>query len=904
MTNNNKVIRHAFRLLALPAVLSASLAASGQNTGGQTAKVYDEGSCFYCGYACVKKGDHYLYIDSTGKEVFDTILNGQLSSLRQRYDTSSDEGTESESRLPDDYLMIAKQGKLGILTMDGKMLLPPVYDSIDFRPGTSWKLKKGDKKSIFTAKAGIMLPFKFDEVWNMDGTYYNVVQGGKWGVYNRTTDKLVIPCIYEDMDYCYGCEAKGDYVFAKKNGKWGVVDLQNKVLLDFDYDHQHMQMRSDEWVFCLLKDGVPRSINLKTGENRPVSNARAPEDQTEKMAGGYIRKEKDGKWGMLNSAGKLIYDYQYDFIRYDSDEVDGYYLPAPYVALRKDDRCGVGDTAGNIIIPVVHSDWVFNIDSFFVGRKDGLDILYNAKGKQVIAGGFESIDEKSLSFHRRKSARKIILLKKGGKYGMYNGATGVFTPPKYDDIIVGLQMDWTDSVYAAIRMNTADGQYKQGLLDIRTGKELLPAVYTTFNTSDKDHENIVVCDDSLYGVFNLKAGRFTIPVTSGYISLLELPKLIKVQTGGHMGLTDPATGEIICPPVYDDIYLINPKRYLLVKDTADRHPYVIFNNEDLSLHPLPYKEVGFNYSKDVLVVSTDNEGDTSRHAMLYDPLSFRVLEGDYSKGGYPAAIGAFYQGRASFLKNGKYGFLDTRGRVIQPPVYDLVSGFSDGLALVMQLSKTSGSGDKYYTYGVLDTTGKLLVPVKYDFIQNATTEDYFGNSDFINLYQLKERQSEVSEAKAVGNKGDILNNYVVSSSIYSDADLYYLGLAKKDGTVILPPVYDRILFQRDGAYILVKKHNLFGVFDLNGRQILPVNFDDLLLNQSVVYESKSVFDFPLLIKKENKTPAGKGDRSNQKTDNSPASWQYLDRYGKPLSHFNIMVKGPMAYLPQNARGLF
>ena len=38
------------------------------------------------------------------------------------------------------------------------------------------------------------------------------------------------------------------YVYAQQNGKWGVMDWNEKVLVPFKYEHAHWNMRSDNWV--------------------------------------------------------------------------------------------------------------------------------------------------------------------------------------------------------------------------------------------------------------------------------------------------------------------------------------------------------------------------------------------------------------------------------------------------------------------------------------------------------------------------------------------------------------------------------------------------------------------------------------------------------------------------------
>lgn len=902
-------------------------------------KIYDEGSGFFNGYACLRDGDRYFYIDSTGAVAFDSILNGYLTDMRrglmddpaEKTAGGANEGAVKAARLPDQVLLISKNGKKGVLSLEGKMLLAPKYDKIDLRMRKYWKATQNGKQSLYTATEGFILPFEFNEVWDMDGSYFNVVKAGKWGVYNRITKKLVVPCIYEDMDYCYGCAEKGDYVFAKKDGKWGIINFQGEELLPFAYDHEHSMMRSDEWVFCLQKDGVPLSINLKTGENRPVPSKTAKTDQREDMADGFVRQEKKEGWGMLNSAGKLIYDYVYDFIRYDADEPDGYYLPAPYVALRKNNLCGVGDTAGHIIIPTVHKEWIYNLDSFFVGRKDSLELLYDLRGRQIIPEGFNNIGRKSLKISRDSTVGHILMLRRGKKYGFYNGATGAYIPPKYDKIDVGYQNSWADTALVAVHLNGPDGQYKMGLVDVKTGREVLAPIYSGFESYNTQPGKIAVRKDSLYGIFDTRLDSFIIAVESKYFSLMAGANAVRVEIGAHFGLRDLHTGAELCAPIYDYIQPINQTLYMLVRhSTPGSNQYAIYNTENQQITQLPYKKIADGRARDRLLVLDDNK------ARLFDPVKNQIIQGPYSENGFPESIGVFKNGLAFFVRDGKYGFMDTNGQLIQPAIYDKVSTFKDGIAIVMQQVDNNHLRMTNYKYGLIDSSGKKLLPLDYDFVLNTDLSSYFNQKSFINLFRLKEQSSVAKEGTdyIVGRPeaGKNRQGKPVVANYDSYPQLYDKGLATTHGSVILPPAYDEIYLNNIAPYILVNKNDLYGITDINGKTIIPVHYADILLDQGLsnyIYSPNVAFSFPILLKSagagkrlhkgDQKRRGGRagqteqGEQGRQKPvppkqanqgQDAVQLWQYLDAAGKPLKVNDIRVRAPMLEFRHIIRGLF
>src|SRR6185436_6374714 len=59
-------------------------------------------------------------------------------------------------------------------------------------------------------------------------------------------------------------------------------------------------------------------------------------------------------------------------------------------------------------------------------------------------------------------------------------------------------------------------------------------------------------------------------------------------------------------------------------------------------------------------------------------------------------------------KDGKSGFIDLTGKVVIPPQFDSVSGFSEGLALATR------NGRKFF----IDTNGKTAFEARFDIVNN------------------------------------------------------------------------------------------------------------------------------------------------------------------------------------------
>lgn len=86
-------------------------------------------------------------------------------------------------------------------------------------------------------------------------------------------------------------------------------------------------------------------------------------------------------------------------------------------------------------------------------------------------------------------------------------------------------------------------------------------------------------------------------------------------------------------------------------------------------------------------------------------------------------VGDFYQGIATFKKDGLWGYLNEQGDVIAPAKYDFAYPFMEGRAKVNYMGK----------YGYIDQKGKLVIPTKFDqagAFRDGKTTASIGDQEF------------------------------------------------------------------------------------------------------------------------------------------------------------------------------
>ena len=112
-------------------------------------------------------------------------------------------------------------------------------------------------------------------------------ESGKWGYISQESGKLVIECLYETVndglenseyqkvDYCLAVE--NGMVAVKKGGKMGVIDLNGKTVVNFDYtkilqgdNGVYIAQKNNKWGVILVGNAVD-TYDVNTAAVKPVS---------------------------------------------------------------------------------------------------------------------------------------------------------------------------------------------------------------------------------------------------------------------------------------------------------------------------------------------------------------------------------------------------------------------------------------------------------------------------------------------------------------------------------------------------------------------------------------------------------------------------------------------------------
>ena len=173
---------------------------------------------------------------------------------------------------------------------------------------------------------------------------------------------------------------------------------------------------------------------------------------------------------------------------------------------------------------------------------------------------------------------------------------------------------------------------------------------------------------------------------------------------------------------------------------------------------------------------TNRVGYIDKDGQLIIPFEFDAIVA--GEGGESLEFNDFSEGLAAVSKNDKYGFIDTKGKVVIEPKYEWASSFSDGLAIV----STEG------LYGAIDKQGKTVIPLEYESL-----------GDF--------QDGSAAAARPAKDPEDYESKY---------------GLINKKNEVVIPFMYES-MGNLSESLIAVKKDDKWGYVDTTNKSIIPIN---------------------------------------------------------------------------------
>ncbi len=408
---------------------------------------YDEVPYFYDGLAIVSKGND---LDNSKLGVYSIINTDFQELIPFKYNYIETVGDSTglfffHIGISADYFgdwMYPNSGKWGVMDVNGKVLVPAVFDKIDFLYSPDNSLKK----HLFVANRG-----------RKTDTGDDPAISGNCGLIDINGNEI-IPFEYQDISY--GGNDKlivnkgGDITFDEgggtyiSGGKCGVVDYSNKVKVPIIYNN------------VILKE-----------KNYIVRKGAKLNEDGEKYIG--------GQYGVVTGENQIVMPSTYDFID-PSNEAPLYVIsmgcrpmlnsPDPFDLSVFGGKWGFADLNGKIILPLNFSEVSITNDKNLVLLNTGKVFGNEYAGEVKVEGKFGLSDRSGklilpVKFDEINVATNFIFAKIGEKYLIYNKQGVLFSDKKYD------ALSSLNNNFISFRIGEKNGILKPD------GTELFPAKF-------------------------------------------------------------------------------------------------------------------------------------------------------------------------------------------------------------------------------------------------------------------------------------------------------------------------------------------------------------------------------------------------------------------------------------------
>ena len=283
----------------------------------------------------------------------------------------------------------------------------------------------------------------------------------------------------------------------------------------------------------------------------------------------------------------------------------------------------------------------------------------------------------------------------------------------------------------------------------------------------------------------------------------------KIISNGKSGVIDKS-GNIIIEPEYNTIKIPNPKEPIFI---------CIY---DYNATSGEYKTKVLNEKNEEILTNYENINTIDIKEIVSSiPYEKTVLQ---------------------YQKDGKYGIIDFSGKSIIKPEYDEIRNmpYREGELIAKK-------GDKY---GVVNINGGRLLDFKYDYI---TGDSYYSTEKEYTLdgyiVGVKNEEGKIQYGYINSNREQFLetdfDRVYRMNNIKDDENVYLV--AEKNGNIqlykndklLLDNNYQAINYNEDSKLLILQKDNKYGVTDLNGKQILNVDYDQIQIPGNYIIATKN-----------------------------------------------------------------
>jgi hypothetical protein len=680
------------------------------------------------------------------------------------------------------YVVFKENGKSGVKTQEGKVLIPAKYDAIGwsngsfslinnvtgFRDGAAWGLINLSNQRITKNE--------FTDIRPADGPYIIATKRQKASPHVlvgciTSAGKQVIPFLYDGITI----SSLRAIVYTRIGNqfRYGLIDLENKTLIPQQYQDiksigtLRYAVRNFEGKIAVFSENGEQVTGFVIDSLSAFRNNLALIYQ-----GKYL--------GVVNRDGKVQLEAKYRDILRESDAEVKVREPNEWSFLTSENKAKIKVSADSV---VVLANGLYKISTSNQAQ------LVNSELIPVTEAVLTDIEE----FQNGKATYKL-----GSFYGVIQKDGRVVVPALYSKIRLhknyilaqqklGNQNTWILFDSLGNRKITRAYQFMRplrddifevqhhgffGIIDL-TGKEIVACAYDSL--LDFVDDRLVVKFKRLYGVISLSE-EWVVAPRQNRITLMEENKYVEHAPGSSV--LKERNGNV----VYFTSNRIQIYRDHLIEYLPSGTIWKIDLNgtiADRAVAPAEMTEEIYEESEGYRAIKRNGK------------FGFIDSRGRLRIANRYEAVQPFHEGLAAVKILGKWGFINLQDNIAVQPVYDEVQSFQNGFALV----RLKGLN------GLIDKRGKLVLPVRYESIDVLSTRNLlikinglFGLSDPTGKVLIQPRYESLSD---VGN----------ASAIAMREKKY--GVVNYNGVTTIPLMYDYIAYDQFSKLFMAMRESLW-----------------------------------------------------------------------------------------------
>ena len=601
-------------------------------------------------------------------------------------------------------------------------------------------------------------------------------------------------------------ELKSDVLpYLNKNKKYQLYNLNEKTFVDNnEYDQMAVMGKGMFLVSKYAKKGL---INSEGKLLCPITY-----DCIGAFNNNFAQITIGDKYGFINNEGELI--IQPTFLSVQKNDINGFVVEKEINGVK---LFGYLDSNLQSIIPYVYEN-LTAIPYGFLATKKGVKSILDIDGKIIVNLNFTSIS--TLNNFASSMTSNLFKVEIKSKYGIIDYRGRTIIPTIYKEIY---------SVENGKYFIITTVENKSALIDssknilIQPGKYEINYLENSVFAIKKARENKLINNASdvteeyynYYTLFNVNSKKTLNAKPFDNISTGFSEGLLAVAINNKLGYINN-NGDVIIEPVYDD---------------------VIYSD-------LP----GMGGMGGMGGMDDEGYMDGNEPPSLYENCTITAIDGNNMEDyGFYNTPHDFFEGLAIVKLGDKYGYINKKGQIVIPIIYDYATSFYNGIAKV-DIKENDVSKSK-----IINTKGEILVEelnissfskdFKYVYLHNSE-QQYFR-------YNIKENKLEDL------NENFITLNYFLnySKGIYKDVDVYL----NQDFKALMSEEID---FSKYESRELVKKGN------------------DLYLYQSKFNEAIKMFEEAIEF-----------DKNNKKAFLGMANvYEQKDNYNEAIKYFNKAIE--------------